>query len=262
MHFRDIQDPYPIITIDRFGSGMRSDIFGESDIFATAMDNPKLAICVWDKQNIDNCYAVYERLDFLLRGTTPVSSIPSMYMTNYRIRRTMYRSDLFDDTINAYHFHSEYETWSFTNPNRSLIPGVTVPPVAVSPQLINPADQVTSTFTATAHINLSGQKAVVTQVDGSLIYDDSTLAGFMDRPPYLTLNAATAGGAVTCVVFGFVVEPTWNWVPDQPIYLGANGTLTQTVPRLSAGNLFLLQLGMPSSPTQILWDPQIPIVLS
>jgi hypothetical protein len=262
-HPRDVSDPpYPLITIERIGSGMRPDIFSDVDVYSTTMDNPRMAIKVWDKTNIDTCWKIYRRVDLLLRGQPPVTPIPSVYMTNYKFQRKQVRDNLFDDATNSYCLYAEYETWVMDNPIRSITPGITVPPPIVNPQIINPSDQVTSTFTALAGSTISGQKAVVQQVDGTLIYDDSTEAGFMDRPPYLSLNGATVGNAVTCVVFGFVEEPTWSWTPDLPIYLGPNGALTQTVPTLAAGNRFSLQLGVPSSPTQILWDPQIPVTLS
>jgi hypothetical protein len=117
MHFRDVQDPaYPLITIGRFGSGMRDNMFTEDPLYAGRMDNPKIEICVWDKSAVDYCWGVYRRIDTILRGTTPYVSLPSFHMLNYKWRRLLVRDDLYDEAIAAYHLHSEYETWVYDNP--------------------------------------------------------------------------------------------------------------------------------------------------
>lgn len=117
LHFRDVENPiFPMITISRFGSGMKDNMFTDDPVYGgNRMENPKLAICVWDKQNIDLCYAIYDRVDTLLRGSPPVTTIPSHYFVNYKWQRKTFRDDLFDTEINAYHLHSEYETWVYTN---------------------------------------------------------------------------------------------------------------------------------------------------
>ncbi len=121
-HYRDVQDPsFPMVTVSRIGSGTHDNMFGEADVFSTAMDNPRIVIMVWDKKNIDRCYAAYRRIDALLRGNAPTDTIPSHYMINYKMRRRLMRDDLFDSAINAYYLYSEYETWVYDNP-KNLIP--------------------------------------------------------------------------------------------------------------------------------------------
>jgi hypothetical protein len=95
---------------------MKDGMFAEDTMYGgVKFQNPKIAICVWDKVNLDTCYAIYERIDFLLRGTPPLTTIPSHYFVNYKVQRKSFRDDLFDTDINAYHIHSEYETWIFNN---------------------------------------------------------------------------------------------------------------------------------------------------
>jgi hypothetical protein len=55
-----------------------------------------------------------------------------------------------------------------------------------------------------------------------------------------------------------LIEPTWSWVPNEPLYLGINGFITQTPPT----SLFLLSVGVALSPTKIFINIGIPIILS
>jgi hypothetical protein len=116
-HYRDVTDSsFPMVTIARLGSGMHDNMFAEDVLFTNRMDNPRITICVWDKKNIDNCYAAYRRIDFLLRGAPPTNTIPSHYMVNYKVRRKLLRDDLFDKDVSAYYLYAEYETWVYDNP--------------------------------------------------------------------------------------------------------------------------------------------------
>jgi hypothetical protein len=45
----------------------------------------------------------------------------------------------------------------------------------------------------------------------------------------------------------FFTNTAWTWVPDKPVFLGANGTLTQS----TTGLLFVQQVGVALSPTKI-----------
>lgn len=116
-HFRDVQDPaYPMITIFRADSGSRDTVqFSEAPVFVTQMDNVKFVVQIWDKKNVDNCWAAFRRVDQLLRGALP-NTIKSHYMVNYKIRRRTVRDGLFDTVVNAYQLYAEYETWVYDNP--------------------------------------------------------------------------------------------------------------------------------------------------
>jgi hypothetical protein len=72
------------------------------------------------------------------------------------------------------------------------------------------------------------------------------------------LNAAAIGEAVTIVSFGEISESSWQFITDAPVFLGPNGTLTQTIPQ--AG--IFLQVGIAQSATSIFVDISNPIIRS
>jgi hypothetical protein len=120
-HYRDVPDPtFPMVTIYRLGSGMKDNMFAEDPMIGAQMDNPRIVLSVWDKKNIDRCYAAYRRIDFLLRGSPPTNTVPSHYMVNWKVRRRVQRDDLFDTAVNAYQLYSEYETWVYDNPRNPI----------------------------------------------------------------------------------------------------------------------------------------------
>lgn len=105
---------FPIVTVARFGNPPNENRFTESDIAWYTMRGAKLAICIWDKNNIDTCHAIFERvLALLLDPNTP--ALGSQYISYYKFRRTLMRDDLFDTSIDAYHLHSEWEVWGRAN---------------------------------------------------------------------------------------------------------------------------------------------------
>ena len=106
-HHRDVDNPtYPLITLAVFGQGMGCSRFDDSQATIGRFDRPRLAICVWSQKNIDEAYSIYAQIN-PLRGT----SVQSMYVSSWRMDRTLFRDDLFDQDANAYHMHSEWMTW-------------------------------------------------------------------------------------------------------------------------------------------------------
>jgi hypothetical protein len=83
---------------------------------------------------------------------------------------------------------------------------------------------------------LSGHRLVVPRDDGKAEYADCATAAHISRPVWLTTGAWDSGVTATLVAQGIVTEPTWSWTPGQPIWLGLNGVLTQTIP---GGALFI-----------------------
>ena len=75
----------------------------------------------------------------------------------------------------------------------------------------------------------------------------------------LTVFAAVQGQSIDIVRAGIVEEPSWSWVADQPVYLGLDGVLTQTLP---TGALFGLVVGFPIAPTKLFMSIKPPIVFS
>jgi hypothetical protein len=103
-------------------------------------------------------------------------------------------------------------------------------------------------FAAPAAINMSGHRAVI-QTNNGLDYASN------DNPIHslelvgVSLNAAIIGGTVNVVVLGNITEPSWNWIPNQPVFLGLNGYLTQAPP--SSSGSFSLIIGLATSTTAL-----------
>lgn len=68
----------------------------------------------------------------------------------------------------------------------------------------------------------------------------------------LTLSAASSGSMVAIANGNEVTEPSWNWIPQQPIFLGENGTITQTPPDPDGTAAFIVEVGFAQSPTTMM----------
>lgn len=112
----------------------------------------------------------------------------------------------------------------------------------------------------TAATNLSGHRVVTPLPDGTVTYADNLTAGHITAPLWVTTGAALAGAQVAVVTYGPLVEPSWAWTPG-PLYLGANGALTQTPP-VTPGALFLAQIGTATTGTAVFVDRYPSIVLT
>lgn len=111
--------------------------------------------------------------------------------------------------------------------------------------------------TGTAGVDLSGHQAVVRQADGTFVYADNTTPAHLALPVGITSGAATSGDQVQVVMFGELTEPSWTWAPG-PIFLGAGGALTQTVP--DSG--FLAQLAAATGATTVFVDRSPSVALT
>lgn len=67
----------------------------------------------------------------------------------------------------------------------------------------------------------------------------------------ITQGAALLGGEVTITALDEITEPSWSWVPGEPLFLGLNGLPTQVVPEPGGDAEFSLVLGYAVSPTTI-----------
>lgn len=112
-------------------------------------------------------------------------------------------------------------------------------------------------LTATA---ISGHRAVALDSSGKAVYPSNTVHGDAFRVLGVTLGAASLGTVVQVKSFGTILEPTWNWTVDQPVYLGANGVLTQTLPISPAK--FILVIGVANSTTSMFVNVMPPIFIS
>lgn len=103
---------------------------------------------------------------------------------------------------------------------------------------------------------ISGHRAVAVTAAGAVQHADAATPAHALRMAGISLNAAVDGGDVVVTASGPVIEPTWSWTPDQPVYLGLAGALIQSAPTSAA---YLLVVGWAVSPTCLFVNPQPPI---
>ena len=125
------------------------------------------------------------------------------------------------------------------------------------PGIPGPAGGTAMQFTATSAIG--GHRVLSLNAANELIYASSDDLGTAHKIVGLSLNAASPGGTVSVMRSGEVEEPSWNWVTTLPVYLGANGLLTQTPPVVPAA--FSLIVGFPTSTTGLFISVREPITI-
>lgn len=134
--------------------------------------------------------------------------------------------------------------------------GATGDPGPVGPPNGNPGR------TVIAGMTVSGHRLVTPQPDDTIVYADNSMVASCVLPVWLTTGAIMQGEQGPVVFLGIVSEPSWTWAPSEPIFLGANGLLTQTAPTLASGAAFVLIVAHAISPTELFFNPKVPIVLS
>lgn len=131
------------------------------------------------------------------------------------------------------------------------VPGPPGPP--------GPAGAAAMNFTANGAIG--GHRVLALDASNAVIYAGNDLPGTANKIIGMSLNAAAAGGALNVVRSGEVIEPSWAWNPTLPVYLGVNGTLTQTPPAAPAAS-FSLIVGFPTSATGLFVSVREPITIT
>lgn len=117
-------------------------------------------------------------------------------------------------------------------------------------------DRVVRTLTAgTAISALRGIRAL----DEEGIYCDAATAGDAGTCVGISVLAADLGDPVTIVVSGTLSDVSWNWTPG-PIFLGADGALTQTPPTTPTLE-FSQVVAVAVLPTEISVAIQPPVIL-
>lgn len=89
---------------------------------------------------------------------------------------------------------------------------------------------------------LGGHRVVTIGADGLAYYADNATSPVPNGALWVTVGAALAGELVQVVTFGPITEPSWNWIPNRPVFLGTNGMLTQTAP--TGPGRFLARVGV------------------
>ncbi len=126
---------------------------------------------------------------------------------------------------------------------------VVTPPTSPISLSIGGALGETASMRYAAGGDLSGHRAVRLSALG-VVYPDITLPQHAGTVIGVTAGAAASGRAVVVQHSGLLVEPSWAWTPDVPVYVGPAGVLTQSF-ALGPGQRWLQILGWAISPTSI-----------
>jgi hypothetical protein len=106
---------------------------------------------------------------------------------------------------------------------------------------------------------MSALRVIISNSQGEAEYADSGNPDHRWRATGVTLQGVSNAGDLIGIRYsGPVDEPSWTWTPGLPIFLGPNGTLTQTRPTVG----IMLIVGQALSPTRIMVRPTQPIILS
>jgi hypothetical protein len=114
-------------------------------------------------------------------------------------------------------------------------------------------------YTYPASIALSGHRMVTLDSTGGAMYASNDNVTHANRVLGMTTGAADVSATAYIQNFGELVEPTWNWILDTPVYLSTDGHLTQTPPALPA--VFTLIVGFPVAATSMFINIQSPIII-
>lgn len=101
----------------------------------------------------------------------------------------------------------------------------------------------------TASVNLSALRAVTTDGAGAAVYaSNDTVANAVVVG--ITFTAASAGQSVQIKTSGIIEDAGWTWTKGA-VFLGTNGTLTQSAP---TGGAVVVQVGRAITPTKLQID--------
>lgn len=114
------------------------------------------------------------------------------------------------------------------------------------------------TATKIANETLGGHRVVASNGSTGVLYADKDTLGDLPIVLGITSGAANNGDPVDIVLRGDMTEGSWSWTPNEFVYLGTNGALTQATP--SSG--FLLVIGTAIAPTVLNVRLGVPIKLT
>ncbi|MCP9494281.1 MAG: hypothetical protein MSG64_07485 [Pyrinomonadaceae bacterium MAG19_C2-C3] len=105
---------------------------------------------------------------------------------------------------------------------------------------------------------LGGQRAVILDTDGRLVYADHRTLTHRFRVLGITLHAALTDEPVLVRAAGVISEPSWTWTADLPIFVATDGQLTQVPPLFG----FHRSVGVALTEAEILVRIELPILLA
>lgn len=109
-----------------------------------------------------------------------------------------------------------------------------------------------------AAVPLSGHQGIALDANGKAIYASCDNLSHVMKVAGISTGAAAAAAALSVQSKDTLEHAGWSWGAGDPILLGLNGALTNTLP---GGAAFLQILGKALAPTRILVGIQPPIIL-
>lgn len=108
---------------------------------------------------------------------------------------------------------------------------------------------VSDDLSLTAAVNLSALRAVTTDGSGNAVYASNDTASNAVVVG-ITFTSALAGQSVQIKTSGIIEDAGWTWTKG-PVFLGTNGTLTQTAP---TGGAVVVPIGRAIATTKLQID--------
>jgi hypothetical protein len=109
-----------------------------------------------------------------------------------------------------------------------------------------------------ANADLGGHRAVISNLDGTIDYADSSNLLHLGKVLGIIVQAVLEGEEVDVIRGGLLEFEGWNWDVDLPVYLAENGLLTQN----PATSGFSQIVGFAQSPTGLFVNLREPILLT
>jgi hypothetical protein len=106
---------------------------------------------------------------------------------------------------------------------------------------------------------IGGHRVLALDNVGKAVYADSTSLPLTQRVVGVSTSSTAAGIDAPIQTYGAMEEPSWNWDTELPVFLGTNGTLTQTPP--TTPSKASIVVGFPTSPTTLFINIQQPILI-
>lgn len=102
---------------------------------------------------------------------------------------------------------------------------------------------------------------LVASLGGQILHADPTDVDHAARVCGLTLTSAMGGEVARITPGGDVTNPGWSFTPSTPLWLGPDGTLTETIPVVPAA-AFSLPVGIAIAPDRVALRLGAPLILT
>ncbi len=112
--------------------------------------------------------------------------------------------------------------------------------------------------TITAGENISALRILTTDSNGLAIYADPLNADHVRKLLGMSTSAGLINEPVVIRLEGKYQDSGWSWDPNEKLYLGANGTLTQVAP--VTGNLVVLGHAIKSDTIHLNFETPIALI--